>query len=148
MIGSPVRQRSQIDQAVTMAQHIRISVEGDIDAYTVDEVVKRVRAAATDGFDAIWFPQIGGLDLLTALAVAAREVPRIDIGTAVVPIQGRHPIPLAQQALTVADAAGPGRLTLGLGVAHARQSEGWYGIPYARVVDLCAEELEALSSLL
>jgi len=131
-----------------MTEHVRIAVEGDIDAYTVDEVVRRVRAAATDGFDAIWFPQIWGLDLLTALAVAAREVPGIAIGTAVVPIKGRHPIPLAQQALTVADAAGPGRLTLGLGVAHARQSEGWYGISYSRVVDLCREELEALSSLL
>jgi F420-dependent oxidoreductase-like protein len=66
----------------------------------------------------------------------------------VVPIQGRHPIPLAQQALTVADAAGPGRFTLGVGVTHAVVSEGWYGVPYRGVVDLAEEELEALDGLL
>jgi F420-dependent oxidoreductase-like protein len=107
-----------------------------------------VAAARQEGFGAIWFPQTAGLDTLTALAVAARAVDGIDLGTAVVPIQGRHPIPLAQQALTLADAAGPGRVTLGVGVTHAPVSEGWYGIPYTGIVELCAEELEALAPLL
>ena len=80
--------------------------------------------------------------------MAAVKVPGIRLGTAVVPIQGRHPIPLAQQALTVADAAGPGRFTLGVGVTHAVVSEGWYGVPYRDVVALCEEELEALDGLL
>ena len=125
-----------------------ISVWGGSDVTTVDQVVARVRGAAGDGLAAIWFPQGFGLDTLTALAVAAVKVPDIRLGTAVVPIQGRHPIPLAQQALTVADAAGPGRFTLGVGVTHAPVSEGFYGIPYSSVVPLCAEELEALSPLL
>jgi F420-dependent oxidoreductase-like protein len=86
--------------------------------------------------------------VLTALAVAAVSVPAIRLGTAVVPIQGRHPIPLAQQALTVADAAGPGRFTLGVGVTHAVVSEGWYGVPYRDIVGLFEEELEALDGLL
>jgi F420-dependent oxidoreductase-like protein len=55
---------------------------------------------------------------------------------------------LAQQALTVADAAGPGRFTLGVGVTHAVVSEGWYGVPYRDVVTLFGEELEALDGLL
>jgi F420-dependent oxidoreductase-like protein len=74
-------------------------------------------------------------------------VPDVGLGTAVVPIQGRHPIPLAQQALTVADVAGPGRFTLGIGVTHAPVSEGFYGIPYSQVVGLCREELDALVGL-
>ena len=127
---------------------IAISVWGGADTPTVDDVVARVRAAASDGFPAIWFPQTAGLDVLTALAVAAVSVPAIRLGTAVVPIQGRHPIPLAQQALTVADAAGPGRFTLGVGVTHAVVSEGWYGVPYRDIVGLFAEELEALDGLL
>ena len=125
-----------------------ISVYGGSDAATVTQVVDRVRAAAADGFGAIWFAQAAGLDTMTALAVAGAEVPAIRLGTAVVPIQGRHPIPLAQQALTVADAAGPGRFTLGVGVSHAPVSETWYGIAYSSVVELCAEELEALAPLL
>jgi 5,10-methylenetetrahydromethanopterin reductase len=123
-------------------------VWGGADTTTVDAVVARVDAAATEGFGSIWFPQTAGLDVLTALAVAAAKVPGIRLGTAVVPIQGRHPIPLAQQALTVADAAGPGRFTLGVGVTHAVVSEGWYGIPYHDVVALCEEELEALDGFL
>ena len=127
---------------------IAVSVWGGADTTTVDAVVARVDAAATEGFGSIWFPQTAGLDVLTALAVAAAKVPGIRLGTAVVPIQGRHPIPLAQQALTVADAAGPGRFTLGVGVTHAVVSEGWYGIPYHDVVALCEEELEALDGFL
>jgi F420-dependent oxidoreductase-like protein len=93
-------------------------------------------------------PQTTSVDALTALAVASREVPAIPIGTAVVPIQGRHPIPLAQQALTVAQAAGPGRFTLGVGVTHRMVSEGWYGIPYGRMASMCEEQLEAMQGLL
>jgi F420-dependent oxidoreductase-like protein len=127
---------------------MQISIWGGSDAGSVDEVVARVASADAEGFQSIWFPQTAGLDTLTALAVAARAVDGIRLGTAVVPIQGRHPIPLAQQALTLADAAGPGRVTLGVGVTHAPVSEGWYGIPYAGIVSLCAEELEALAALL
>src|SRR3954452_9293643 len=126
---------------------MRITVFSAPDCKTVQEAVDRVSAAATDGFDGIWFAQGFGFDSLTALAVAGREVPGIDLGTAVVPIQGRHPIPLAQQALTVADAA-PGRFTLGIGATHAPVSEGWYGIPYKGIVDLMEQELQALAPLL
>ena len=127
---------------------MRISIYGGSDATTVDEVVARVRAAAREGFGSFWLPQTAGVDALTALAVAAREVATIGLGTAVVPIQGRHPIPLAQQALTLADAAGEGRVTLGIGVTHKPVSEGWYGIPYKSVVGLCEEELRVLDGLL
>ena len=127
---------------------MEISLWAGSDIATVDEAVTRTQAALDDGFESIWFAQTPAFDTLTALAAVARAVPRIKIGTAVVPIQGRHPIPLALQALTVADAAGPGRVTLGVGVTHKPASEGWFGISYDDVVALCAEELEALSTLL
>jgi F420-dependent oxidoreductase-like protein len=117
------------------------------DMATVDAAVERARHAADLGFDTIWFPQTASLDALTVLAVIGREVDRIHLGTAVVPIQGRHPIPLALQALTVADIVG-GRFTLGLGVTHAVVSEGWFGIPYRGIVDVCAEVLDAVGPLL
>lgn len=127
---------------------LEISAWAGADLRSVDDVVATVQRAATSGFDGVWLPQTLSFDALTALAVAAREVPRIRVGTAVVPIQGRHPIPLAQQALTVAQAAGPGRFTLGIGVTHPPVSEGFYGIAYSRVVPLCREELEVLAALL
>ena len=127
---------------------MKISLWAGSDIATIDEALKRTRAAVDDGFESIWFAQTAAIDTITALAVVARAVPDIKLGTAVVPIQGRHPIPLALQALTLADAAGPGRVTLGVGVTHKPVSEGWFGIPYSSVVGLCAEELEALNALL
>ncbi|MEQ8842311.1 MAG: TIGR03564 family F420-dependent LLM class oxidoreductase [Acidimicrobiales bacterium] len=118
------------------------------DATSVAQAVERVRSAADGGFEMVWLPQTNGLDAFTVLAVAGREVPGIGLGTAVVPIQGRHPIPLALQTLTTADAIGAGRLTAGLGVTHPAVSEGWFGVPYRGIVDVCAEVIEAVDGLL
>ena len=68
---------------------------------TVDAMTDEVRRAAADGFAGYWTPQIFGLDALTALAVVGHEVPDIALGTAVVPVQPRHAMALAGQALTV-----------------------------------------------
>jgi F420-dependent oxidoreductase-like protein len=127
---------------------MRVGLFGRSGGTTVDQAVNEARAAAADGFGAFWYPQLAGLDALTTLAVIAREVPDLHLGTSVVPIQGRHPLPLALQALTVADAAGPDRFTLGIGVTHAMVSEGWFGVPYRGIVDVCAETLTALGGLL
>ncbi len=127
---------------------IAVSLWAGADSGTVTELSDRCRAAVELGVPAVWVPQTTGLDTLTALAVVAERVPGLHLGSAVVPIQGRHPIPLALQALTVADVAGPGRFTLGVGVTHPPVSEGWFGVPYRGIVDLAAEELEALAGLL
>ncbi|MEO5843117.1 MAG: TIGR03564 family F420-dependent LLM class oxidoreductase [Acidimicrobiales bacterium] len=126
---------------------MRIGFFGGSDVPTLDAVVVSARRAHERGFDTFWLPQVTGLDALVALAVVAREVPVIELATAVVPIQGRHPLPLALAALTVADAAGPGRFTLGLGVTHPSVSEGWFGVPYRGIVDACGEVLAALQGL-
>jgi len=78
--------------------------------------------------------------------VAASQVADILVGTAVVPIQGRHPIPLAQQALTLADAAGPGRVTLGIGVqAFAAAQLGLH--LGARIAERYREAAERLAGI-
>ena len=126
----------------------RISLYGGIGATTVDEIVAEAASAREFGFNGMWLTQSAGLDALTTLAIVGRAVPNLDLGTAVVAIQGRHPIPLAQQALTVADAIGPGRLTVGLGVKHAEHSVGWFGVPYEGIVALCEEHVLAMRSQL
>jgi F420-dependent oxidoreductase-like protein len=127
---------------------MRISVFSGVDATTAAAATDRARAAAADGFDGIWYAQGLALDVLSALVLVAHEVPDIELATGVVPIQGRHPVPLALQALTVSGEAGPGRFTLGIGVTHAVVSEGVFGIPYRSAVALCDEELQALAGLL
>ena len=132
---------------MTTAQ-FRVSAWAGSGLTTVAGVTGAVQQAADADFDGVWVPQTLSVDAIAALAVAASQVPDIHIGTAVVPLQGRHPFPLAQQALTAADAAGPGRFTLGVGVTHAFVSETFYGFPYRDAVALCREELQALQGLL
>ena len=60
----------------------------------------QLQQAADAGFASAWISNIFGLHALTALAVAGRQVPGIEVGTAVVPTYPRHPAALAQQALT------------------------------------------------
>lgn len=118
-----------------------------VNGSSVDKVVEEVRAAEADGFDSFWAPQIFGLDALTALAVAAAAVPRIELGTGVVPTYPRHPMMLAQQALTVQQVSG-GRLTLGIGLSHQLVIENIMGMSYAKPVRHLREYLSVLGPLL
>jgi len=52
---------------------------------TIDQVIAEARRAEVDGFDSFWVPQIFGYDALTLLALVGSEVPRIELGTSVVP---------------------------------------------------------------
>ena len=107
----------------------------------------QIRQAAADGFASGWLSNIFGLDALTALAVAGRGVPGIELGTAVVPTYPRHPGALAQQALTAA-AALDGRLTLGIGPSHKIVIEDMFGYSYERPARHVREYLAVLGPLL
>lgn len=113
---------------------------------SVDQLVEQVRSAAADGFRAVWAPQVFGLDALTALAVAGREVPGVELGTSVVPTYPRHPATLAQQALTVNQATG-GRLVLGIGLSHQPVVEGMWGYSFEKPLRHMREYLSVLLPL-
>ncbi|MFA1547856.1 LLM class F420-dependent oxidoreductase [Actinomadura chokoriensis] len=106
-----------------------------------------VRRAADDGFPSAWISQIFGVDALSALAMAGRDVPGIELGTAVVPTYPRHPAVLAQQARTTALAL-RGRLTLGVGLSHKIVIEDMYGYGFDRPVRHMDEYLSVLLPLL
>jgi F420-dependent oxidoreductase-like protein len=74
-------------------------------------------------------------------------VPRIELGTAVVPTFPRHPVVLAQQALTT-QAATDGRLALGIGLSHQLVIEGMYGYSFDKPVRHMREYLEILVPLI
>ena len=98
--------------------------------------IERFRAdarwAEEAGLSSVWIPQVpNDFDALTGATIAGAATTRIEIGTAVVPVQPRHPIALAQQALSVQTVCG-GRLTLGLGVSHHWIIEEMLGLRYER----------------
>jgi F420-dependent oxidoreductase-like protein len=114
---------------------------------TIDQVIGEARGAEAGGFSSYWASQIFGHDALTALALAGREVPRIELGTSVVPTFPRHPIALAQQALTVNAACG-GRLCLGIGLSHQVVIEAMMGLSYDKPVRHLRDYLSVLMPLL
>jgi F420-dependent oxidoreductase-like protein len=118
---------------------------GGVDALA--RVRDTLAQAAEDGLSSGWMPHIFGLDALTALAVAGSQVPGIELGTAVVATYPRHPVVLAQQALTTALATG-GRLTLGIGLSHRLVVEDMFGYDFERPARHMAEYLSALLPLL
>lgn len=114
---------------------------------TLDELIERAKVVESDGFDSLWLPQIFGLDALCAHTLIGHTVPRIELGTAVVPTYPRHPGSLAGSALTASAASG-GRFTLGIGLSHQLVIEGMYGYSYKKPVRHMREYLSALVPLL
>lgn len=112
----------------------------------LDGVIADGIAAEAAGFSSFWFPQVPGyLDALTAIALLGASTTSIELGTAVVPIQTRHPLILAQQALTTQAACGS-RFALGLGVSHDWIINGQLGLDYDKPARLLRDYLDVLSA--
>ena len=104
------------------------------------------RAAEDAGFASFWIPQVPGyLDAMTAIALLGQVTERIEIGSAVIPVQTRHPIAMAQQALTTQSAC-EGRFALGLGTSHHWIVDGQLGLPYERPAHLMRNYLEVITA--
>lgn len=126
---------------------MRIGAMIDSDNRPLDAVVEQVKRRADAGFDHVWMSQIFGYDALSALAVIGARVPGIRLGTGVVPVYPRHPLVLAQQALTVQAATG-NRLLLGVGLSHQVVVEGLWGYSFERPARYMKEYLSALLPML
>jgi F420-dependent oxidoreductase-like protein len=110
----------------------------------VEELRRRAQWVEEQGFASAWVPHIPwSLDGLTALTLAAQVTERIELGTAVMPTYPRHPLAMAQQALSVQAACG-GRLTLGIGPSHPVVIENMHGLSYAKPYTNTREYVEVL----
>jgi F420-dependent oxidoreductase-like protein len=127
---------------------ISLNLVNAIGGAPIDSLVDALAKVRGEGFRRVWMAQMPfDGDLLTALAVALREVDGIEVGSAVLPIQNQHPMQMAQRALTLNTIAG-GRFILGLGMTHQAVTEGMWGIPYDKPVRRMREYLDALQPLL
>jgi len=130
-----------------MSINMKIGINGTGSLATLDQVIAEATKTEEAGFDSFWIAQIFGMDALTALAVVGREVPRIELGTAVVPTYPRHPMMMAGQALTV-QLASQNRLALGIGLSHQIVIESLWGYSYDKPIRHMREYLSALLPLL
>ena len=114
---------------------------------SIDDFVAFAKRVESLGFDSLWMAQIFGIDAIATLGFAGRETSRIELGTAVVPTYPRHPIVMAQEALT-ANAAAGGRFALGIGLSHKVVIEPLFGLSFDRPARHMRDYLEALNPLL
>jgi F420-dependent oxidoreductase-like protein len=115
-------------------------------ARRLDGLLEDARFADGAGLTSIWVPQVPGyLDAMTAIAVVGAATRRIELGTSVVPIQTRHPIAMAQQALTTQLACG-GRFALGLGPSHHWIVQDQFGLVYERPAQQVRDYLQVLDA--
>ncbi len=131
----------------TQGSTLRIGIyRGDLLFGPIDALGEAAQDAVDAGFASMWLAQAHGIDAMTAIAVVGREVPGIELATAVVPTYPRHPIVMAQQALTSHAITG-GRFVLGIGLSHAPLIESSYGYSFERPARHMREYLEALLPL-
>jgi F420-dependent oxidoreductase-like protein len=93
--------------------------------------VELARTAERLGYDSIWVTHGLGRDSFLVLAAYGAATSRIGLGNGVVPIYPRHPVSMAQAALTLSEMT-DGRFKLGIGVSHAASMEDMLGL---RVVE-------------
>jgi 5,10-methylenetetrahydromethanopterin reductase len=112
-----------------------------------DDLIRGAERAEAAGFASAWVSNIFSFDALTVLAFAGRATSRIELGSFVIPTYPRHPVALAQQALTVQAVTG-NRLALGIGLSHKVVIEDMFGLDYSRPIRHMREYLTVLDELL
>ena len=111
-------------------------------------LIERIAEADALGLDTAWLT-VGGAapDPFAVFASAAHRAERITFGTSIVPTYPRHPITMAQGAMTV-DQLAPGRLKLGVGPSHRPAIEGTWGLPFDKPLSHLREYVTILKALL
>src|SRR5256712_4939256 len=113
---------------------------------TLAGAVERVCLAEGLGYESVWSIQTpAGRDTAMVMAAYASATSRIGIGTAVLPIQKRHPVAMAQMAGTL-DGLSCGRFHLGIGVSHPRTVEEMWRLAPAPPLGTIREDLSILGS--
>jgi F420-dependent oxidoreductase-like protein len=127
---------------------LQVSADRGRYATKVEKLQADARWADEAGLDSVWTPQIPDeFDVMTAATLIGLATSRIEVGTAIVPLQPRHPMVLAQQALSN-QAVCAGRFTLGLGVSHHWIIQEMLGLPYERPVTTVRCYLDVLDQAL
>jgi F420-dependent oxidoreductase-like protein len=85
------------------------------------------RRADALGYDSVWVTHGAGRDSFVVLTTYGAATTRVRLGNGVVPIYPRHPVAMAQAALTLSEVTS-GRFVLGLGVSHRPTMEGMLGL--------------------
>jgi 5,10-methylenetetrahydromethanopterin reductase len=117
------------------------------DVHLLPDIQREIAEAQADGVDSFWITQGFGHDALGVISAFGAGLSGMRIGTAVVPVYPRHPMVLAQQALTTSQIIG-GNLVLGIGSSHPSVVGPCWGMSYDRPARYMDEYVDALTGSL
>ena len=101
------------------------------------------RRAETLGYESAWVTHGVGRDSFLVLAAYGAATRRLGLANGVVPIYPRHPIAMAQAALTLSEMT-DGRFRLGIGVSHRASMEAMLGLSLTEPLDVMREYVAVL----
>jgi F420-dependent oxidoreductase-like protein len=120
----------------------------ELDGLTIDFLCADAEAAKEAGLSTYWLSQlVQRHEAMNLIGVIGTQVDGIEFGTAVIPTYPRHPMVMAEQALTTSWLTG-GRFRLGIGLSHPVVVEGMWGLSYDAPLRHMREYLDALLPLL
>ena len=108
------------------------------------DLAKRAEAL---GYESVWVTHGLGRDSFLVLAAYGAATSRIGLGNGVVPIYPRHPVTMAQAALTLSELTG-GRFRLGIGVSHRASMEAMLGLAIIEPLAIMREYVAVLRGAL
>jgi len=109
--------------------------------------VALARRAEALGYESVWVTHGLGRDSFLVLAAYGAATTRLRLGNGVVPIYPRHPVAMAQAALTLSELTG-GRFTLGVGVSHRETMEAMFGLALTEPLAVMREYVAVLRGAL
>jgi F420-dependent oxidoreductase-like protein len=109
--------------------------------------VELARVAERLGYDSLWVTHGLGRDSFLVLAAYGAATSRIGLGNGVVPIYPRHPVAMAQAALTLNEITAH-RFRLGIGVSHAASMEDMLGLRVVEPLTVMREYVAVLRGAL
>jgi F420-dependent oxidoreductase-like protein len=99
--------------------------------------------AETLGYESVWVTHGLGRDSFLVLAAYGAVTRRLGLGNGVVPIYPRHPVAMAQAALTLAELT-RGRFRLGIGISHRASMDAMLGVPITEPMAIMREYVAVL----
>ncbi len=99
------------------------------------------------GYDAAWTNESVAREAFSTLAAWASATARIRLATGVAPVYVRPPMAAAMGAASVAAAAGPGRMVLGIGSGHPVLARRYFGFDLSSPIEAVSDYLKIVNGL-
>src|SRR5688500_8985215 len=140
--GVPRQSRGTPRYTTHMRTAAFINPGGDLKA-----AIDLTRQAEAAGYESAWVTHGLGRDSFLVLGAYGHATTRLGLGNGVVPIYPRHPVTMAQAALTLNEQVN-GRFTLGIGVSHRASMDAMLGVPVTAPLAVMREYVAVLRGAL